>query len=249
MAAHPADHTDAAALAASAGDLLLELRRGIPDLYSAADAKDLGDRRANDHLMTRLAELHPDDAILSEEAADDPARLGADRVWIIDPLDGTREFGEPPRIDWAVHVALVIGGEPVVGAVALPAQHKVLSTAGIALAPKPPPTIRMTVSRSRPPAWTQAFADRLGAELVPMGSAGAKIAAVIQGEADLYVHDGGQYEWDSAAPIAVARAAGLHTSRIDGSPLRYNRPDPWLPDLVVCHPDLVARVFDALSQR
>ncbi|MHB8465039.1 MAG: 3'(2'),5'-bisphosphate nucleotidase CysQ [Acidimicrobiales bacterium] len=237
-----ADHADARALADEAGRLLVALRA---DGASGGD----GDRQSHDLLMRRLAESHPGDAVLSEEGADDSDRVGRERVWIVDPLDGTREFGEPPRTDWAVHVALVVGGEAVVGAVALPAQGRVLSTAApppLAAVERPP---RMVLSRSRPPAWAAEVGEVLGAELIPMGSAGAKIAAVITGEADVYVHGGGQYEWDSAAPVAVALAVGLHASRIDGSPLRYNRANPWLPDLVVCHPSLAAEVLGAVGER
>ena len=169
------------------------------------------------------------------------------RVWIVDPLDGTREFGEPPRTDWAVHVALVIGGEPVAGAVALPARGLVLSTAS---PPRLPPGVerpRVVVSRTRPPASAQQLVNALDAELVPMGSAGAKAMAVVLGDADIYAHSGGQYEWDSAAPVAVAASAGLHVSRLDGSPLRYNQRDAWLPDLLICRPELAQPVLAALA--
>jgi 3'(2'), 5'-bisphosphate nucleotidase len=187
--------------------------------------------------------------VLSEEAADDPARLSTERVWIIDPLDGTREFGEPGRVDWAVHVALWERGELTAGAVALPAQGTVLSTAEPPDGRKPPGSaLRLVVSRSRPPEFVQRLADRLGAELVPLGSAGAKAAAVITGEVDAYVHSGGQYEWDSAAPVAVARSAGLHTSRIDGSSLRYNCEKPWVPDILICPSPLAGRMLEAISE-
>jgi len=185
----------------------------------------------------------PDDAVLSEEGADNPIRLRSERVWIVDPLDGTREFSELGRKDWAVHVALWQSGELVAGAVALPAQGVTLATPD----PAPPPDAteapRIVVSRTRPPAIALQVRDHLNGTLVEMGSAGAKVAAVVQGLADVYVHAGGQYEWDSAAPVAVARAAGLHTSRIDGSPLQYNRPDPLLPDLVVCRREFADAVL------
>jgi len=243
----------AAALATEAGELLVQLRAESGSLEPRA-LKDLGDARAQELLAARLGELRPGDAVLSEEAVDDPARLRADRVWIVDPLDGTREFSEPPRVDWAVHVALwertgPDTGELTAGAVALPAQARTLSsTSPGAPAARPnarPP--RMVVSRTRAPEMVQAVARQLGAELVPLGSAGAKTMAVVLGDADIYLHAGGQYEWDSAAPVAVARAAGLHTSRIDGSPLVYNRPDPLLPDLLVCLPELAAPVLDAVA--
>ena len=236
MSEQSTDHADAAALGAEAGQLLLALRA------AGASGAD-GDAESHALLARRLAELHPDDAVLSEEAADDGARVGHRRVWIVDPLDGTREFGEAGRTDWAVHVALAVDGRPVVGAVALPAQDRVLRTDDPLRRDDPPARPRIVVSRTRPPAWTDEVATALGADLIPMGSAGAKIAAVVTGAADIYVHAGGQYEWDSAAPVAVALAAGLHASRIDGSPLVYNRPDPFLPDLVVCHPALAAAVL------
>ncbi|WP_029108174.1 3'(2'),5'-bisphosphate nucleotidase CysQ [Mycobacterium sp. URHD0025] len=240
------DHELAARLATRAGDLLLDVRADFADA-SAAERKAAGDKQSHDFLMAELAALRPGDSVLSEEAtADqraDPARLSADRVWIVDPLDGTREFSELGRDDWAVHVALWSAGELVAGAVALPAQNTTLSTPEVA-APRPfdgPP--RVVVSRTRPPAVALAVREALGGTLVEMGSAGAKVAAVVRGVADVYVHAGGQYEWDSAAPVAVARAAGLYTSRIDGSPLRYNSADPTLPDLIVCRPELAEQVL------
>jgi 3'(2'), 5'-bisphosphate nucleotidase len=247
--ASPDDHALAARLATEAGRLLVKLRADL--LEGGADPgtlKDEGDRRANELLLASLHRERPDDAVLSEEAKDDPARLAASRVWIIDPLDGTREFGEPPRTDWAVHVALVEDGEPVAGAVALPALEQTLSTSSppeLAPAVDGPP--RVVVSRTRPPAAAVTLAEALGAVLVEMGSAGAKAMAVVRGEVDVYAHSGGQYEWDSCAPVAVAAAAGLHVSRIDGSPLRYNNADPYLPDLLICRPELAEASIDALA--
>src|SRR5277367_4157043 len=227
------DHELAARLATQAGQLLLGVRKEFADAEASA-RKAAGDKRSHDFLMEAFAKERPDDAVLSEEGVDDPVRLAAERVWIVDPLDGTREFSELGREDWAVHVALWQSGELVAGAVALPAAGVTLATPD----PAPPPAYtgapRIVVSRTRPPAIALQVRDQLNGTLVEMGSAGAKVAAVIQGLADIYVHAGGQYEWDSAAPVAVARAAGLHTSRIDGSPLEYNRRDPLLPDLVVC---------------
>ena len=189
-----------------------------------------GDRQAHELLAGELAAVRPGDAVLSEEGADDPARLDAERVWVVDPLDGTREFSEPGRTDWAVHVALVVGERPVAGAVALPALGVTLSTAE---PPRLPPAHdgppRLVVSRSRPPRQAETVADALGAVVVPLGSAGAKAMAVVRGDADLYVHAGGQYEWDSCAPAAVAIAAGCAVTRLDGSDLRYNQPDPYPP--------------------
>jgi 3'(2'), 5'-bisphosphate nucleotidase len=236
------DHEVAARLATEAGQLLLAVREELADA-TAAERKAAGDKRSHDYLMEALARERPDDAVLSEEGVDDPVRLSAQRVWIVDPLDGTREFSELGREDWAVHVALWQSGALVAGAVALPAQGVTLATPD----PAPPPAHsgepRIVVSRTRPPAVALQVRDQLNGALVEMGSAGAKVAAVIQGLADIYVHAGGQYEWDSAAPVAVARAAGLHTSRIDGSPLEYNRADPLLPDLVVCRPEYADAVL------
>lgn len=231
----------------AAGERLLKLRLSG---QSADELRKAGDLGSQDFLAAELSRARPDDAVLSEEAVDDPARLASERVWIIDPLDGTREFGEEGRTDWAVHVALWQSGELTAGAVALPAQGKVLST----LEPPPPPRspapgggLRLVVSRSRPPGFVQRLAGALGAELVPLGSAGAKAAAVITGEVDAYVHSGGQYEWDSAAPVAVARSAGLHTSRIDGSNLRYNSEQPWMPDILICPVPLADRLLTGIS--
>ena len=237
------DHDDAARYAVAAGDLLVDVRaRGARDPRAVGDA---GDARANERLVELLDAEHPGDAVLSEESADDRARVDADRVWIIDPLDGTREFSEAGRADWAVHVALwTRRGGLTVGAVALPAQDRVLSTASPPVVPaRGPRPVRVVVSRTRAPAVATEVAAALDAELVAMGSAGAKTAAVLLGEVDAYVHAGGQHEWDSAAPVAVARAAGLHASRLDGSPLEYNRPEPWLPDLLVCRPELAAPIL------
>ena len=311
------DHDVAARLATEAGNLLLDVRTELADA-TGAERKAAGDKRSHDFLMEALAVERPGDAVLSEEGADDPVRLSSERVWIIDPLDGTREFSELGREDWAVHVALWQAGELVAGAVALPAQGITLATPtvnpppatadrprivvsrtrppaialavrealdgtrefselgrddwavhvalwqegelvagavalpaqGITLATPtatPPPATaekpRIVVSRTRPPAVALAVRDALDGTLVEMGSAGAKVASVVQGISDIYVHAGGQYEWDSAAPVAVARAAGLHTSRIDGSPLVYNQADPRLPDLVVCRPEFADAVL------
>jgi 3'(2'), 5'-bisphosphate nucleotidase len=236
------DHDVAARLATQAGELLLGVRDELADA-SAAERKVAGDKRSHEFLIAALASQRPGDAVLSEEGADNPVRLSAERVWIVDPLDGTREFSELGRDDWAVHVALWKNGELTAGAVALPAQGVTLATPGVVNPPLAPAIPRIVVSRTRPPAIALAVRDALGGTLVEMGSAGAKVASVVQGRADVYVHAGGQYEWDSAAPVAVARAAGLHTSRIDGSPLLYNRPDPLLPDLVVCRPELAAAVL------
>jgi 3'(2'), 5'-bisphosphate nucleotidase len=259
-------------LAARAGQALLGLRAEMGFADTGA-LKSAGDKVSHDLIRTELAKWRPGDAVLSEEdegsrlawAAEVNAgavpRLTADRVWIVDPLDGTREFAEEGRSDWAVHVALWARSAPsphglVAGAVGLPAQHRVLGTD---YPPAYPPmtleaatagvrVIRLAASRSRPPVFLTDLAEDVGAHLVPMGSAGAKIAAVITGEVDAYIHAGGQYEWDSAAPIAVATATGLHASRIDGSALKYNEADPRLPDLLVCRKDLATRLLAALQR-
>ncbi|WP_239137961.1 3'(2'),5'-bisphosphate nucleotidase CysQ [Actinoplanes regularis] len=259
-------------LAERAGQELLRVRAEL----GFADAKALkvaGDKAAHDLLRAELARWRPADAVLSEEdeharvawlesepGTVRPDRLSASRVWIVDPLDGTREFSEEGRADWAVHVALwtADSANPAclsAGAVAIPAQHRTIATDNPPAYPPMPlesatgGVIRIAASRTRPPAFVTALAEDLGAELVPMGSAGVKIAAVISGEADAYVHAGGQYEWDSAAPVAVALATGLHASRIDGTPLSYNRADPNLPDLVVCRKDLAPRLLAAISRQ
>jgi 3'(2'), 5'-bisphosphate nucleotidase len=271
---HATDAELALALATEAGAALLAVRAGAAPA-DPAELGRLGDRAAQELLAALLAEHRPGDAVRSEEAEDDPARHTARRVWIIDPLDGTREYCERGRTDWAVHVALwtcgelgtgelgtaelgtdeqgtgeQVEGRLVAGAVALPALGEAYGTAD---PPRPPPPapgarVRIAVSRSRPPAFLAALAERIGAELVPMGSAGAKTMAVVRGEVDAYLHGGGQYEWDSAAPVAVAVAAGLHASRLDGGPLRYNRPNPLLPDLFVCRPELVDVLSAGLAE-
>ena len=248
----------AAAIATAAGRALVELRQRFSanDLKDPKALKDAGDRLGHALITAALKAYRPADAVLSEEGADDLARLEADRVWIVDPLDGTREFSEPPRDDWAIHVALWergagsggAVGELTAGAVALPAKNLTLATYDVpVLAPARSGRPRFMVSRTRPPAEAEHVASELGGELVPMGSAGAKAMAVLLGEGDAYVHSGGQYEWDSAAPVAVARAAGLHCSRIDGSPLVYNQANTLLPDLVICRPELAEGVLAALS--
>ena len=230
--------------AAAAAAVLVELRSG--DLSGRA-LGDAGDAAAQQAILDVLRTERPDDVVFSEEATDDRRRLSADRVWIVDPLDGTREYGEPGRHDWAVHVALWSGGELTAAAVALPGLGEVLLTDPALPAPAPSDgPVRIAVSRTRPPAEASAVAAALDGELVPLGSAGYKTVAVARGEVDAYVHSGGMYQWDSAAPVAVARAAGLTTCRLDGTPLVYNDPDPWLPDLVVCRPELAERVLAAV---
>ena len=241
--------TDAALarrIADGAGALLMTLRNS--GMFEGKRLGEAGDHFANAFIMEALGSQRPDDAILSEEGPADEARLGARRVWIVDPLDGTREFSEA-RSDWAVHVALAIDGVAAVGAVALPALGLTFSSDAPPEVPAPASPLRMLVSRTRPAPEALKVAEALGAELIEMGSAGAKAMAVVRGEADIYLHSGGQYEWDNCAPAAVALAAGLHVSRVDGSALVYNRADPYLPDLLICQPALAPAIFAALARR
>jgi 3'(2'), 5'-bisphosphate nucleotidase len=233
------------ALAEESGRTLLDLRVRLTGATDAARGSE-GDRVSQAHLARRLADTRPGDAVLSEEAPSDPKRLTSKRVWIIDPLDGTREFSESGRRDWAVHVALWAEGRLVAGSVALPAQQLTLSAHQVVAAGRRPGPLRIVVSRTRPPWFASSVAAALDGELVSMGSVGAKVAAIIQGAADIYLHSGGQHEWDSAAPVAVALAAGLHASRLDGSRLQYNQPDPVVGDLLVCRPDLATPVLQAV---
>lgn len=238
------DEDLAAALAETAGKLLMTLRES-----RTLDGKALGaagDVTANAYLISTLLSLRPDDAILSEERVDDLSRLDASRVWIIDPLDGTREYSEG-RDDWAVHVALSVDGHAKVGAVALPAQGLTLRSDQPPQPVQRPDRPRILVSRTRPPPECNRLAERLGAELVPMGSAGAKAMAVVLGQGDIYFHTGGQHQWDNAAPVAVALGAGMVATRVDGSPCTYNARETLLPDLLICAPEWEARVREALA--
>ncbi len=234
-------------LARAAGEVLVALRGS--GAFCGAALGAAGDAVSHALLAGGLAGACPEDGLLSEESGPDPRRLGRARVWIVDPLDGTREYREG-RGDWAVHVALCEHGVPAAAAVALPARGRVFSTepAEVVAAARARGAVRIAVSRTRPPAQAGRVAAAMHAELVPMGSAGAKAMAVLTGEVDAYLHAGGQYEWDSAAPAGVALAAGLHASRIDGSPLRYNRPDPALPDLLVCRAELAGPLLAALAE-
>ena len=232
----------AAQLAGAAGRLLLQVRDS--GTFEGKALGSAGDAMANQFLCHAIRHLRPDDGLLSEEEKDNPERLSKGRVWIIDPVDGTREYGEE-RADWAVHVALAVDGVASIGAVALPDLD-----GGIVLRSDKPQALlpmperpRFLVSRTRPAREAQAVAAALGGELVPMGSAGAKAMAVVRGEAEVYLHSGGQYEWDSCAPVAVAQAYGLHCSRIDGSPLVYNQPNTYMPDLMICRPEWAKRIF------
>jgi 3'(2'), 5'-bisphosphate nucleotidase len=238
------DEDLAAHLAEVAGRLLLEVRGS--GLFSPKALGKAGDQTANQFLCHAIREQRPDDGLLSEEEKDNEDRLAKSRVWIVDPVDGTREYGES-RSDWAVHVALAIDGVPVLGAVALPGLDGglVLRSDQPGIVPPPNDPLRMLVSRTRPAREATEVARLLGAELVPMGSAGAKAMAVVRGEADIYLHTGGQYEWDSCAPVAVALGYGLHCSRADGSPLVYNHADTYMPDLLICRKEHAEMVLDA----
>lgn len=239
----------AAHLAEVAGKLLLTVREsGMLSLKKLGKA---GDATANQFLVHALREQRPDDGLLSEEEKDNLDRLQFSRTWIVDPVDGTREYGEA-RADWAVHVGLAIDGVATIGAVALPGandgQGLVLRTDQPREVPAAPQTLRMVVSRTRPAHEAVAVAQAIGAELVPMGSAGAKAMAVILGDADIYLHSGGQFEWDSCAPVAVALAHGLHCSRIDGSPLVYNQADTYMPDLLICRKEHAEMVLAEIAK-
>jgi 3'(2'), 5'-bisphosphate nucleotidase len=235
----------AAHLAEVAGRILLEVRKS--GMFPDKALGKAGDQTANQFLVHALRAQRPEDGLLSEEEKDNPERLARSRVWIVDPVDGTREYGEH-RTDWAVHVGLAIDGVAEIGAVALPGLDLVLRTDQVEAVPPAPARLRMVVSRTRPAREAVAVAEKLGAELVPMGSAGAKAMAIVRGEADIYLHTGGQYEWDSAAPIAVARAYGLHCSRIDGSPMVYNNEDVYLPDLLIARHEHAQIVLDLLAE-
>lgn len=241
------DHALAAALAGRAGQLLVEnrtemIRRGTTHWQLC----DEGDFLGHNFLMDGLRAARPGDAVLSEEGADDKRRLQSERVWIVDPLDGTNEYGDN-RADWAVHVALWEKGSLVAGAVALPAVGIVHCTRPApVLEPHPGGKPRLVTSRNRAPYAAVVVANKLDCDAFRLGSAGAKAMSVVMNEADIYIHDGGMYQWDSAAPAVVAQAAGLHVSRVDGSPLVYNESDAWLPDFVVCRKEYAGPVMEAL---
>ena len=233
----------AAHLALTAGRILLDVRQS--GLVSGASLGKAGDQTANQLLVHALRQQRPEDGLLSEEEKDNLERLAHRRVWIIDPVDGTREYGEE-RADWAVHIGLSIDGVASIGAVALPALDVVLRSDRPQPLPPGAPIPRMVVSRTRPAKEALAVAETLAAELLPMGSAGAKAMAIVRGEAEIYLHTGGQFEWDSCAPVAVAAAHGLHVSRADGTPLVYNQADTYMPDLLICRPEWTERVLMAM---
>jgi len=242
------DHEFARNAATEAGNLLLKIREDARDSsVPFTQIGPAGDARAHEFLIKLISETYPDDAILSEEGTDDPSRLEADRVWIIDPLDGTREYCIDGRSDWAVHVALVSSHSPDVGAVALPSLGETFCTLRPEAPPAPTGQTRVICSRTRPVPVADFIAKQLDGELLFMGSAGAKAMAVITGDADIYAHTGGQSEWDSCAPVAVALASGFHASRLDGTPLRYNQKDLYVPDLLICRKELANTVLTLLN--
>ena len=238
------DHELAAHLAQVAGKLLLDVRAS--GVLSGNALGKAGDQTANQFLCHAIRDQRPDDGLLSEEEKDNLERLARSRVWIIDPVDGTREYGEE-RTDWAVHVALAVDGKATVGAVALPGLGLVLRSDQPQAIPEAPATPRMVVSRTRPAKEALDVAEKIGAELIPMGSAGAKAMAIVRGEAEIYLHTGGQFEWDSCAPAAVAAAYGLHVSRIDGSPMLYNQTDVYMPDLLICRTEWAEQILALLN--
>jgi 3'(2'), 5'-bisphosphate nucleotidase len=235
----------AALVAETAGGVLVALDAG--DLWAGADKGRIGDRLSHEVIVEALRVHRPGDAILSEEGADNSARLGQRRVWIVDPLDGTREYGEG-RDDWAVQIGLAVDGRPRVGAVAIPARGALLRSDRPPALPRCPKQPRLLISRSHPPAGIGAIAEGLAAVIVPMGSVGVKVAALLVGEGEAYLHYGGQFEWDSCAPVALALAAGFDATRLSGGPLVYNRADPALPDLVISHPAVTAQVRAVLDR-
>jgi 3'(2'), 5'-bisphosphate nucleotidase len=243
------DQQLASRVATEAGAMLVELRDElVAEGIHYWDLKDEGDVAGHRYIMSALTAARPDDVILSEEAADNRRRLNAERVWIIDPIDGTNEFAEHPRHDWAIHIALWEAGELTAASVALPTLGVTFDASPAAVVP---PSTRarplLVTSRSRNPYCAVMVANALGCDVARLGSAGAKAMAIVMGEADIYVHDGGMYQWDSAAPSAVAKAAGLHVSRIDGSPLEYNKESLWLPDFLVCRSELAEPALKALN--
>lgn len=242
------DAATAAELAKAAGQLLLAHREKLSAGEDPDQVRKQGDILSHNYIFAELSRRFPSDAVLSEEGADNLARLTAERVWIVDPLDGTREYGEPCRSDWAVHIALIENGSLTTGAVSMPALGVTYASSDNRTERDAITQVRVVVSRTRRPEQVMRMAASMGAELIEMGSAGAKAMAIVCGDADIYAHAGGQYEWDSAAPVAVAHAAGLHVSRIDGSELRYNQENPWLPDLLICRPELAPKALEELGR-
>ncbi len=227
-------------LAQGTGDILKGVR--TVGVLRGRNLGDAGDDLAQNWIARVLEQHRPDDGVLSEEAADNAERLGKDRVWIIDPLDGTKEFATG-RQDWAVHISLVENGVPTHAAVALP-DLGVVFRSDEARAVSGPYARKIVRSHNRPPQVAEHVAEKLGFENVGLGSAGAKAMHVLLGDYDAYIHAGGQYEWDSAAPVGVAKAAGLHCSRLDGRELTYNNKDTYLPDLLICRPELADEILE-----
>lgn len=246
-------------VAIEAGRLLLDLRATYGDLDpadvdTANRLRKEADRASHLLIADRISAARPDDVILSEEGKDDPARLVADRVWIVDPLDGTFEFGQG-RSDFAVHIVLWVrdalsptGARLVASTVELPAQGLTrtdIDTPDVSFALPTDRPIRIVASRSRAPKWlpdaVAVLADRMGreVEVIDVGSVGAKVNEILCGRADAYVHDTGFYEWDVAAPYAVAHRYGLHASHVGGEPIRFNQDPPYVTSLLVSIPTLL----------
>ena len=265
-------------VAQAAGQRLIALRRDFGPV-DAADRdqiralRDAADRASHEFILSRLNAERPDDAVLSEEGHDGLERDTAHRVWIVDPLDGTSEFGQG-RADFAVHVALWQRDDSagpgtarlVAGCIDLPAQRVTYSSADSGAfasaradtdsdltVHRPGAPVRVVVSRTRPPALA-IDPERLAAALevanieigavdvLRVGSVGAKVAELLGGRADLYLHDSGFYEWDVAAPLIVAEHYGLRACHLNGTTITFNHRPPWVKDLVVGKPELVAAV-------
>ncbi len=207
---------------------------------------DAGDTLAQEWISRVLAQHRPDDGFLSEEDTDDLSRLDKKRVWIVDPLDGTKEFSTG-RQDWAIHIALVIDGKPAHAAVGMP-DLGVTFKSSEARAVTGPLARRFVVSRNRPPQVASYIAEQMGYTTRGIGSAGAKAMQVLLGDFDGYIHAGGQYEWDQAAPVGVALAAGLWCSRLDGSEITFNQEDTYIPDLLICRPEIKDEVLAHAAQ-
>lgn len=241
----------ATVLAQHTGVLLVQHREQLIERgnVSVWQLKDSGDMLAHHFLLDAFRALRPADSVLSEEGHDDRTRVHANRVWIVDPLDGTNEYGEG-RADWAVHIALWEDNALTAGAVSLPSIDTVFSTdPAPVVPPKEGHKPRLVTSRNRAPYAAILVAENMDCDAFRLGSAGAKAMSIIMGEADIYVHDGGMHQWDTAAPAAVALAAGLHASRLDGSPLEYNDADTWLPDFFMCRPEYTDEILHSIWGR
>lgn len=245
------DHRIAANLALRAGQALLEYREAELDkpFYDQWDVRDGGDRLAHELLVDELAGLCPHDIVMSEEGRDNPARLEADRTWIVDPLDGTYDFPFADSIEWAVHVALVEDGLPTAAAVSVPGFDQVFATDSGPCAARGERDAPLVVSGRSNGYFGAEVARALDGGLTACGSSGVKAMLVVAGQVDVYVHGSGLYEWDVCAPAAVAEAAGLVVTDIHGDEIRYNKPDPVVGGFVVSRPefaDITRSTLDGL---